>query len=573
MNLVINSKFSPFTYQEMLAPVAASTEAHKEVESNYGALQNEAAKLESLLSQTRDKESYAMYSGYLDQVRQAADALAVGGLDVGSRQNVMNLQKKYTTDITPVMLAAAKRDEQIKLQRDLAHKGGNMFFNKNMNDISVDDYLRGNNVEFKNIAGDELLKSSQNIASALAKEFQAGKFKLDGTGQFFEAMRKNGASSSEVMAAFKGQGKYAPILQKYREQILNARGVRTDGYSDSDIAEMSKFIDEGLWQAIGGGSVDTRDNQDYGRAASGAGALAPARPINITPQEDAVVTKGNAVVDKFNKIIDSKQTSQFKYDSGRWITEMNKTGKYVPVWDFVNSIPSGGGGKSSIEKSITNDLKEMGFANGIEDFRYAAKKYGLGKNSTVSDFKNFLQTYNTIKANTHIKAGLVGSQSANEGFDNNLLATTSSDNPKSNSGWKDKDGEDIKDGDISEKIKEGVSHRVFNPQDLSIEITSGGETYKKSLDGANFGKIKGAVTDVFKRMYGTTNIKGWYAEVNKRIEDAVLKYGVNSPQAQELINAKAVATSNIAEFAFGFTTEVTAGVPNTYEYNNKGVTN
>ena len=35
-NIVLDTKFKPFSYQEMLAPVAAATQAHQAVEEEYG---------------------------------------------------------------------------------------------------------------------------------------------------------------------------------------------------------------------------------------------------------------------------------------------------------------------------------------------------------------------------------------------------------------------------------------------------------------------------------------------------------------------------------------------------------
>ena len=47
-NIIVNSQFNPFTYQELLAPVQAATTEHKELEAELGALQTQASVWEKL---------------------------------------------------------------------------------------------------------------------------------------------------------------------------------------------------------------------------------------------------------------------------------------------------------------------------------------------------------------------------------------------------------------------------------------------------------------------------------------------------------------------------------------------
>ena len=67
--LVINSKFKPFSYQEMLAPVNASTVAHQALENAYNELEVKAGMLDNILKQSalaynEDNALYQQYTQY-----------------------------------------------------------------------------------------------------------------------------------------------------------------------------------------------------------------------------------------------------------------------------------------------------------------------------------------------------------------------------------------------------------------------------------------------------------------------------------------------------------------------------
>lgn len=53
-SLVINSQFKPFSYQEMLAPTLMATQAHQELENQYGELATKASVWEKMANEQTD---------------------------------------------------------------------------------------------------------------------------------------------------------------------------------------------------------------------------------------------------------------------------------------------------------------------------------------------------------------------------------------------------------------------------------------------------------------------------------------------------------------------------------------
>lgn len=58
MPIVINSKFRPFSYQEMLQPVLMATQAHQALEDQYSELDTRSSIWEKLKDSNIDRDVY-----------------------------------------------------------------------------------------------------------------------------------------------------------------------------------------------------------------------------------------------------------------------------------------------------------------------------------------------------------------------------------------------------------------------------------------------------------------------------------------------------------------------------------
>ena len=67
-SLVINSKFRPFEYQELLAPVLMATQAHQAVEEAYADLSTKASIWDKMTNEVTDQKAHDMYKKYADDL-------------------------------------------------------------------------------------------------------------------------------------------------------------------------------------------------------------------------------------------------------------------------------------------------------------------------------------------------------------------------------------------------------------------------------------------------------------------------------------------------------------------------
>lgn len=108
-SLVINSRFAPFSYQEMLAPTLMATQAHQELENQYGEFATKASVWEEMANEQTDPYAYKMYKNYANDLEEKAGQLAREGLNAASRRDMLNMRARYSKEITPIEQAYAAR--------------------------------------------------------------------------------------------------------------------------------------------------------------------------------------------------------------------------------------------------------------------------------------------------------------------------------------------------------------------------------------------------------------------------------------------------------------------------------
>ena len=95
-SLVVGSKFSPFTYQELLQPALMATQAHQDLENQYSELATKANIWEKLANEQTDSYAYKMYKEYSDDLEKQANQLATEGLSPKSRSGLLQMKERYS---------------------------------------------------------------------------------------------------------------------------------------------------------------------------------------------------------------------------------------------------------------------------------------------------------------------------------------------------------------------------------------------------------------------------------------------------------------------------------------------
>lgn len=260
-SLVINSQFKPFSYQEMLAPTLMATQAHQELENQYGELATKANVWEEMANEQTDPYAYKMYKTYADDLESQAGQLAREGLNAASRRDMLNMRARYSKEITPIEQAYAARQKQAEEQQKAILQDPTLMLSRRAATTSLDDYIRNPQLAYESYSGKLITAQAAQAASALAKEMQEKprKWRSILGNSYYETMMQKGFSSDAVLQAIQDNPNAAPQLTRIVEDAISSSGVRSWG-DQATIARAIDYAKQGLWSAVGETQYQTLDN-------------------------------------------------------------------------------------------------------------------------------------------------------------------------------------------------------------------------------------------------------------------------------------------------------------------------
>lgn len=260
-SLVINSQFKPFSYQEMLAPTLMATQAHQELENQYGELATKASVWEEMANEQTDPYAYKMYKTYANDLEAQAGQLAREGLNAASRRDMLNMKARYSKEITPIEQAYATRQKQAEQQQQALLQDPTLMLSRRASTTSLDDYIKNPQLAYEAYSGKLITAQAAQAASALAKEMQEKprKWRSILGNSYYESMMQKGFSSKAVLQAIQDKPNAAPQLTKIVEDVINSSGVRNWG-DQATIARAIDYAKQGLWSAVGETQYQTLDN-------------------------------------------------------------------------------------------------------------------------------------------------------------------------------------------------------------------------------------------------------------------------------------------------------------------------
>lgn len=260
-----STNFRPFSYEELLAPLLMATQAHQEVEEAYGALGTDAGAVGSLIDQQNDPDTYALYKAFNDKLSSESDALSKRGLTPASRQNLINMKRRYANDITKIQNAITRRREMADEQRKGVLANPTLMYQRNFNtsswDTSLDRFLENPEYNYGDVySGALITKQVSEMASHLATELRGVKSgRLDAYTKTF--LKNYGLTSDEVLLAINNPNdpRASRALKAIYDSALSAvpQSIK-DQYAD----QVRGYAQQGFWSAIGKSEVSPYE--DFG---------------------------------------------------------------------------------------------------------------------------------------------------------------------------------------------------------------------------------------------------------------------------------------------------------------------
>ncbi len=135
---VINNKFKPYSFDELIKPYQMYGEEYRRQEAAIDSLLAEASSLEDL-SPTLDKAEYNKYNEWKNSLKQVSDSLSSNGLSHQTRNAIRNLGNSYKSEYAPMLDKLKMRGALIKEQRDYLQKNPNTIFDIDYSQTPVGD--------------------------------------------------------------------------------------------------------------------------------------------------------------------------------------------------------------------------------------------------------------------------------------------------------------------------------------------------------------------------------------------------------------------------------------------------
>lgn len=262
--LVINSKFQPFSFERYLQPYQIYGEAYKEIENQYGELAAKASVWDEMANEQTDPYAYKMYKTYSNDLKEQASQLAREGLTPASRQNMLKMKQRYSSDIIPIEQAYKRRQELVDEQRKLLAQDNTLMFDRNASMLSLDDLIKNPQLTYQSYSGATLAKQVGTAAQNLAKEMRENPRKWSSIlhGQYFETMMRKGYTPEEIILASSNDPNAPKELRNIIEDVVSSSNIANWG-DQNTLDRAYEYARQGLWHAIGDTQYQTLQNQDY----------------------------------------------------------------------------------------------------------------------------------------------------------------------------------------------------------------------------------------------------------------------------------------------------------------------
>lgn len=354
-SLVINSKFRPFSYQELATPVMQMTQAHQQLEEQYAELQTKANIWDKMANEQTDEKAHSMYLAYANDLRKSAEQLSKYGLDTASRQDMLNMRARYASEIVPIENAYKKREEQAKMQQQAMLANPTLLLSRRASATSLDKYLENPNLDYEAYSGAMLTQQTAQAVQNMVKELTSTKVgRLDAFTKTF--MQKHGLSRTDILQAFANpnSSEGARILNKITEDVINASGIK-DWKDDKILKTAYNYSRQGWWSGIGQTQISTFADEGAKMAAQHAYRKAElAAANNPGGPEIKKYDDRNGIsqheVDQSKDLWNAIKPYMYKDANGKW--RMNVAGRKL----YKETVKE----KEDNDKALNNSFRKYG---------------------------------------------------------------------------------------------------------------------------------------------------------------------------------------------------------------------
>lgn len=348
-NYTSNARFTPFTFEEMLRPLAMYTEVYNSNQDYIAELGAKADMLKAYANEVPNSKASKLYNQYAKDLEDQAESMAREGLSPSSIQNIRKLRRRYSSEITPIETAVNARKERYAEQRKLAASNPSIMFDRDFSRVTIDELLDNPELGYTPVSGNELYAKGKEAAMAASSRLLETMPALQG--QYWKIRQGYGADAANQFLLNQAN---IPELNEAVNRIISQSGVTENN--------KSRAIDYAISGIMSGMTYDEKYQANRGY-------ISPAEERRLAMQEEQ---------QKWLREQKEQELRGFELGDGSRIKaigagraiKINPDGTYEPI-----TFPS-----SSSSKTTTSSIKAENMINARKSFTYL--DYGGG------DFKH-----------------------------------------------------------------------------------------------------------------------------------------------------------------------------------------
>lgn len=257
MQLVIDSKFRPFSYDELIKPLMQYKEAYDKVEADYSNLAAQTEQWKDIANQTQSPEAYAMYSKYANDLNNIVNDFSKG-MTLQNRSQLLAMKRRYASDIQPI----ARASEAMKEANDLRVKAGPDAIFEVGEYNSLDQFLHGKTANNRYQSRDAITKRTAAMTeAAMASAMRDPEFQKAMGDQYWMLTQHTGGSYEDLKAAIANNAQAQNRFAEIKNQVMKDAGY--DRYDTMGKQSIEDAINTGLYAGLDKPARSFQANQGY----------------------------------------------------------------------------------------------------------------------------------------------------------------------------------------------------------------------------------------------------------------------------------------------------------------------
>lgn len=255
-SFVSGAQFRPFSYAEMIAPVQQATQEYNTIQEGIGDISSKAAMFDKL---TNNK-----YKQYSDDLSVMAEELSKNGLTPSSRQGLLDMRKRYSSEIAPLETAYTRKMQLGEEMRKAQMQDNSLVLEKPVSTYSLEELAADPSLAPRSFSGAQITKQTAMGARNFAKEIANDPVKAQQIlgGQYFELRRDGRFNVDSILKVIQNDPNASEALKKVVDDAVTVSGVRD--WKDPIALEKAYAAGySGLWEAIKEPDIKQMTNKEY----------------------------------------------------------------------------------------------------------------------------------------------------------------------------------------------------------------------------------------------------------------------------------------------------------------------